>query len=172
MEVKSVGTFPVILLKLATPPLPPQQSWIWSKMDENECFFGHNIARGSGGTTGWTQSRTKKLSLGAGFYVTIAWKGFFHTVPSSFVLHCRPLEFEFPLQFPCGSLSTELSDFRQSEWSEDERECKQTDVNIRKSSWSGVSFRYGFSVSTMAIRQSINIASFIFLHRISPKQRS
>ena len=23
MEVKSVGTFPVILLKLATPPLPP-----------------------------------------------------------------------------------------------------------------------------------------------------
>ena len=24
MEVKSVGTFPVILPKLATPPLPPQ----------------------------------------------------------------------------------------------------------------------------------------------------
>ena len=24
MEVKSVGTFPVILLKLVTPPLPPQ----------------------------------------------------------------------------------------------------------------------------------------------------
>ena len=24
IEVKSVGTFPVILLKLATPPLPPQ----------------------------------------------------------------------------------------------------------------------------------------------------
>ena len=46
-------------------------------MGEKECFFGHNMARGSGGTTGWTQSRTKKLSLGAGFYVTIAWKGFF-----------------------------------------------------------------------------------------------
>ena len=46
-------------------------------MGENECFFGHNIARGSGGTTGWAQSRTKKLSLRAGFYVTIAWKGFF-----------------------------------------------------------------------------------------------
>ena len=30
------------------------------------------------------------------------------------------LEFEFHLQFPCGSLSTELSDFHQS------RECKQT----------------------------------------------
>ena len=46
-------------------------------MSENECFFGHNIARGSGGTKGWTQSRTKKLSLGAGFYAIIAWKGFF-----------------------------------------------------------------------------------------------
>ena len=46
-------------------------------MGENDCYFGHNIARGSGGTTGWTQSRTKKLSLGVGFYVTIAWKGFF-----------------------------------------------------------------------------------------------
>ena len=36
MEVKSVGTFPVILLKLATPPLPPQtklnleqNGWNW-----------------------------------------------------------------------------------------------------------------------------------------------
>ena len=36
MEVKSVGTFPVILLKLATPPLPPQtkldleqNGWKW-----------------------------------------------------------------------------------------------------------------------------------------------
>ena len=36
MEVKSVGTFPVMLLKLATPPLPPQtklnleqNGWKW-----------------------------------------------------------------------------------------------------------------------------------------------
>ena len=36
------------------------------------------------------------------------------------------LEFEFHLQFPCGSPSTELSDFRQSARSENERECKQT----------------------------------------------
>ena len=27
MEVKSVGTFPVILLKLASPPLPPQSKF-------------------------------------------------------------------------------------------------------------------------------------------------
>ena len=34
------------------------------------------------------------------------------------------LEFEF--QFPCGSPSTELSDFRQSARRGNERECKQT----------------------------------------------
>ena len=36
------------------------------------------------------------------------------------------LEFEFHLQFPCCSLSTELSDFRQSARSGNEHECKQT----------------------------------------------
>ena len=36
------------------------------------------------------------------------------------------LEFEFSLQFPCDSPSTELSDFRQSARSRNERECKQT----------------------------------------------
>ena len=35
-------------------------------------------------------------------------------------------EFEFHLQFPCGSPSTELSDFHQSARSGNERECKQT----------------------------------------------
>ena len=52
-EVKSVGTFPVILLKLATPPLPPPNKVEfgakWVKMS---AFFGHNIAVGSGGRTG------------------------------------------------------------------------------------------------------------------------
>ena len=38
----------------------------------------------------------------------------------------RPLEFEFHLQFPCGTPSTELSDFCQSARSGNERECKQT----------------------------------------------
>ena len=36
------------------------------------------------------------------------------------------LEFEFRLQFPCGSPLTELSDFCQSERSGNERESKQT----------------------------------------------
>ena len=40
------------------------------------------------------------------------------------------LEFEFHLQFPSGSLSTELSDFRQSARSRNEHECKQTLKNI------------------------------------------
>ena len=40
------------------------------------------------------------------------------------------LEFEFHLQFPSGSLLTELSDFRQSARSRNEHECKQTLKNI------------------------------------------
>ena len=36
------------------------------------------------------------------------------------------LEFEFHLQFPCGSPSTELSDFCQSARSRKECECKET----------------------------------------------
>ena len=36
------------------------------------------------------------------------------------------LEFEYHLQYPCGSPSTELSDLRQSARSKNERECKQT----------------------------------------------
>ena len=36
------------------------------------------------------------------------------------------LEFEFRLQFPCGSPSTELLDFRQPARSGNEREYKQT----------------------------------------------
>ena len=56
MEVKSVGTSPVILLKLATPPLPP----------------GHNIARGGGGDDGMNPKPNKNLSLGTESYGTIA----------------------------------------------------------------------------------------------------
>ena len=78
MEVKSVGTFPVILLKLATPPLPPQtklnleqNGWNWV------LFLATTLLGEVGGTTGWTQSRTKKMSLGPESYGIIACKGFF-----------------------------------------------------------------------------------------------
>ena len=46
-------------------------------MGETECFFGLNIARGSGGDDGMNPKPNKKLSLGAESYGTIAWKGFF-----------------------------------------------------------------------------------------------
>ena len=42
------------------------------------------------------------------------------------------LEFEFHLQFPCGSPLTELSDFGQSAPSGNERQCKQTLKNTWK----------------------------------------
>ena len=48
MEVKSVGTFPVILIKLVTPPFPLQTNLI---LEQNGCkwvLFGHNIAHGDG----------------------------------------------------------------------------------------------------------------------------
>ena len=44
------------------------------------CFFGHNIAGGGGGGVGRLRDEPKakkKLSLGAGSYVTITWKSFF-----------------------------------------------------------------------------------------------
>ena len=43
MEIKSVGTFPVILVKLATSLLPSQT------MLNFEQFFGHSIVRGGSG---------------------------------------------------------------------------------------------------------------------------
>ena len=56
MEVKSFGAFPVILVKLATPPLPPQQSWILNKMGEIICWAGGGK---SGRTAGGTQNGSK-----------------------------------------------------------------------------------------------------------------
>ena len=46
-------------------------------MGETECFFGHNIARGSGGDDGMNPKPNKKMSLGAESYGIIACKGFF-----------------------------------------------------------------------------------------------
>ena len=46
-------------------------------MGETECFFGHNIARGSGGDDGMNPKPNKKMSLGAESYGIIVCKGFF-----------------------------------------------------------------------------------------------
>ena len=45
------------------------------------------------------------------------------------------LELEFHLQFPCGILSTGLSNFCQSVWSGNEHECKQTLKNMCQGKW-------------------------------------
>lgn len=39
MEVRSVGTFSVILVKVVTPPFPPQTKLTFEQMGGNECFF-------------------------------------------------------------------------------------------------------------------------------------
>ena len=87
MEVKSVGTFPVILVKVATPPLPPKQSWILSKMDGNECFFGQNIASGSGGDHRMNPKPIKKIVFRSRVLPNNYMKGLFRAVTSDFVLH-------------------------------------------------------------------------------------
>ena len=78
MEVKSVETFPVILLNLATPPLPTQtklnleqNGWNWV------LFLATTLLGEVGGTTGWTQGRTQNCPKGAESYGIIACKGFF-----------------------------------------------------------------------------------------------
>ena len=52
----------------------PFQRAKWVKLS---AFFGHNIARGSGGDDGMNPKPNKKMSLGAESYGTIACKGFF-----------------------------------------------------------------------------------------------
>ena len=61
-EVKSVGTFPVITVKLVTPSLPPQTKLNFEQNGGGggiSVFWGHNIAEaggewGSGGMRGRT----------------------------------------------------------------------------------------------------------------------
>ena len=79
MGVKSVGTLPLILLKLATPSPPtPNKVEFGVKWVKLSASFGPNTARGSGGggDDGMNPKPNKKLSLGAESYRTIAWKGF------------------------------------------------------------------------------------------------
>ena len=64
-------------------------------------------------------------------------------------LQLRPsLEFEFRLQFPCGSLSTELSDFHQSVRSGNGRECEHVKARAK-----------GKDVITNAISANQHLAS-------------
>ena len=71
--------FARVELRFSSDPSPPTPNKVefgakWAKLS---AFFGHNIARGSGGDDGMNPKPNKKLSLGAESYGTIGWKGFF-----------------------------------------------------------------------------------------------
>ena len=78
---------------------------------ENFVEFEHAL-RGGGGGGDLTAGRQKKEELST-----------------------TSLEFEFHLQFPCGSPSTDLSDLRQSARSRNDSECKQTFNNTCQGLW-------------------------------------
>ena len=76
-----LAPFPVLLIQLATPLVPshPKQSRILPKIGGNEwVFFTPTLlGRVGAGDDGMNPKPDKKWSLGAGFYQTITWKGFF-----------------------------------------------------------------------------------------------
>ena len=72
------------------------------------------------------------------------------------------LEFEFRLQFPCGSPSTELSDFRQSTRSGNKCECKQT-LKTRSQ---------GKDVITNVISANLHFASTFFMQIFKFQRRA
>ena len=84
MEVKSVGTFSVILLKLANPPLPPQSKFILSKMGGRPQHCWEKL----GGRRDELKAK-QKIVVRRWVLRNNYLEGLFHTVASSFVLHCR-----------------------------------------------------------------------------------
>ena len=90
MEVKSVGTFPVILLKLATPSLPPQNKVEFgAKWGKLSAFLATTLLGEVGGGR-WDEPKAEqKIVLRSRILRNYCLEGLFHTVPSSFVLHCR-----------------------------------------------------------------------------------
>ena len=90
--VKSVGTFSVTLVKLATPPLPPQtklnfEHHGWKRL----LFLATTLLGGGGGVGGGRQDepRADQKNVISGRVLRNNYlEGLFHTVPSCFVLHC------------------------------------------------------------------------------------
>ena len=77
MEVKRVGTFPVILVKLVTPPLPPTPDKVNLEHHGWKCvlFLATTLLGGVGNNGMNLKAKGNRL---------------FHTVPSSFVPYCSP----------------------------------------------------------------------------------
>ena len=96
MEVKRVATFSVILVKLATPPLPPQTKLNFEQMGGMTAFLATNFlggGRGGGGVgdVGMYPKEIKKIVIRSRVLCNNYLEGLFHTVQSSliFVPHCR-----------------------------------------------------------------------------------
>ena len=86
-----VGTFSEALVKLATPPFPPQTKLNSEQNRWKQVLFWPQNSGGVWGDEGMNPKPIKILSLGVGTYVTITWEGVFTQSPSSFDLHCRYL---------------------------------------------------------------------------------
>ena len=92
MEVKSVATFSVVLVKLATSSLPPQTKLNFEQMGGMTAFSAHNIAGGGECRDDrMNPKKIKKIVISSRVLRNNHLEGLFHTVPNSliFVLHCR-----------------------------------------------------------------------------------
>ena len=91
VEVKSVATFSVVLVKLATSSLPPQTKLNFEQMGGMTAFSGHNIAGGEWRDDRMNPKKIKKIVISSRVLRNNHLEGLFHTVPNSliFVLHCR-----------------------------------------------------------------------------------
>ena len=83
MEVKYVGTFLVILVKLVTSPLPPPKIVeFWAQWDETSLFDVTTLSGRGGGSWGmkrWTQSRSKNnIAVRSRVLCNNCLEGFFH----------------------------------------------------------------------------------------------
>ena len=83
MAVKSVGTFPVILVKLATPPLPPQ-----TKLNFEQNGWKWVLATALLGGGQHEPKADQKIVFRSKVLPNNYMEGLFHTVPSCFVLYC------------------------------------------------------------------------------------
>ena len=91
MEVKSVATFSVVLVKLVTSSLPPQTKLNFEQMGGMTAFSAHNIAGGEWRDDRMNPKKIKKIVISSRVLRNNHLEGLFHTVPNSiiFVLHCR-----------------------------------------------------------------------------------
>lgn len=112
MEVKSVGTFPTVTVKLATSPLSPQTMLTFQQNESsNGSFFGsHSSAGGMGkgeGGGSWRDDPAKAdqvvVIMSGQFCVPISWKGFFTVFQVILTSIAEPQSFLFkrppPLSF-------------------------------------------------------------------------